>query len=209
MAHTPGFEPQSDQPTPNGQDPHVLSGSAYGRTTNVPTLGDLVSNIKVDGVRMLNDNVALAKAEVQPMAKHGGIGAGMFGGAGYFALCGLALLFMAGGFGFSQMWQSIVSGFGVLTALALGFVTMGIVLFLLAGILGLIGKSEVGKIKKPEATIEEAKNTVAALQQSLKRGQQTVKVNTLDRAGLAQDKKAMANLDKAAEQAHRLADDVN
>lgn len=226
MAHTPGHEPQPQraagnpeydsipvggprakrQPVGQGHDvtdQSLRSGDEGGPTGFAPRIGDIVTSLKTDGTRLLNDNVALAKAEITPMAKHAGIGAGLFSGAGYFAMCALALLGMAGGFAFSQMWQSIFSGLGNLTALALGYLTMALVLLILAGVLAMIGKNQVGKVSKPEATIEEFKNSVAVLGDSVKRGQQTVKVNSLDRSGLRDDRKEVAKFEKEAEQAHR------
>lgn len=208
VAQQPGFDKQATQGAtaadaagaPLGQPrPHQTSLPLGSTDGYAPRIGDIVNNIKVDGTRMLNDNIALAQAEVKPMAKHGGIGAGMFGGAGYLAMCGLALLFMAGGFGFAEMWAMIFSEMPILTTLALGYLTMALLLFVVAGILALLGKAQVSKIKKPEATIAEAKASIAALGESVKRGQQSVKVNSLDRAGLKQDKKAVAQYEKAAD----------
>lgn len=186
---------EGEQPRHAVQTGPTLNASRVGQMG----IGEIIASLKTDGTRMLEDNVALAKAEIQPMAKHGGIGAGMFGGAGYLGACAAALLFMAGGFGFAQLWDSLVEGFGTLTSLALGFVTMSLVLLILAAVLALLGKKEVSKVHAPEQTIAEAKASIAALGESVKRGQQSVKVNALDRVGLKQDKKAVAEYEKAAD----------
>lgn len=200
-----GAPPVEDGATAHGSRSEMPQGSAP--TQDVPhysiSLGALVDDIKVDGVRMVKDNVALAKAEVAPMAKNGGIGAGMFAAAGYLGLCLLALLFMAGGFGFAQMWSSIVEGWGPLTSLALGFVTMAIVLGIIAAVLALLGKKKIDQVEAPKATIEEFKKSAAVLGESIKRGQQSVKANALDRGALRSDRKAVAEQDKQ-EQKFRL-----
>ena len=47
-------------------------------------VGDLIKSITDDVKQLVRDEVALAKAELIPAAKNGGIGAGLFAGAGYF-----------------------------------------------------------------------------------------------------------------------------
>ncbi len=65
----------------------------------------------------------------------------MFGAAGYFAMCGLALWGMAGGFGFGQLFGGASGG------IALGFLIMGLVLFVIAGLLAFLGKTSISKAK--------------------------------------------------------------
>lgn len=148
-----------------------------------------VDNLKVDTKSVVMDNIALAKAEVTPAAKAAGIGGGMFGAAGYLAANAASLLFLAGGVGFA-LWFSHLFGWGPLASVALGFVAMAIVLLILAGILALIGKGQLKKVKAPEATIQEAKVTAATLKQSLNRGINEVEANVRDRKGLASAKRA-------------------
>lgn len=199
-------QPQSGQPTgferPEGA---AYVNTGYGSHDNsqaqgsgfAPQLGDIIANLKVDGTRMVQDNIALAKAEVTPMAVKGGIAGGLAAGALYIVLGAMGLLFMAGGFAFGRMWQSIFTSFSLLPALGLGFVTMAVAMILLAVVLLLIAKfGFIDKIKKPEATVAEFKASIAALGDSVKRGQQTVSVNAADRASLKQDKKAMREIDK-------------
>ncbi|MGA4506417.1 phage holin family protein [Propionibacteriaceae bacterium G1746] len=170
-----------------------------------PQLNDIITALKTDGTRMVQDNLALAQAEVKPMVVKGGIGGGLFAGAAYFVLSALWVLFMAGGFGFSKMWQAIL-GWSLLPAAALGFVTMGIVMILVAAALGAAGYfGFIKKIEKPEATIAEVKADIEALKSSIQRGQQAVAVNVADRAALKADKKAVAQMEDAAHKAARRA----
>ncbi|MGA4668961.1 phage holin family protein [Propionibacteriaceae bacterium Y1923] len=200
-------QPQSGQPT--GFERPTAEGAAYvntgyGTQHDQPAqshgfapLGDIVNNLKVDGTRMVQDNIALAKAEVTPIAVKGGIAGGLAVVALYFVLAALGLLFMAGGFAFGRMWQAIIPSFSLLPATGLGFVTMAVVMILLALVMLLVAKlGFIDRIQKPEATVAEFKASIAALGDSLKRGQQTVAVNSADRASLKADKKAIAQIDK-------------
>lgn len=114
---------------------------------------EIVSSITDDIKTIVKAEMEMAKAEIMPGVKKGGIGAGMFGAAGYFALNGLSLLFIAGALGIASLikhWW------------ALGFVIMGVLVLLVAGLLALIGKTQIDKAKqaKPDETVSEAKATL-------------------------------------------------
>jgi Putative Actinobacterial Holin-X, holin superfamily III len=125
-------------------------------------VGDLIKSITDDVKQLVRDEVALAKAELIPAAKNGGIGAGLFAGAGYFAICALSVLYFAAGFGLAELFD-----WGVW----LGLLVVGVALFLVAGICGGIGYTLVKKVKAPEKTIAQANQTVTevkvAAQQAL------------------------------------------
>ena len=109
-------------------------------------VGDTIDNLKTDGQKLVQDSKALVTAEIKPAAKHAGIGVGMFGGAGYFGIVGALLLWLCGAFAFSLMWQHI-GNWDILLSLVVGFATMAVVLFILAGILALAGKAAVARGK--------------------------------------------------------------
>jgi hypothetical protein len=114
-------------------------------------VGDIIKGITDDVKLLVRDEIALAKAELIPAAKNGGIGAGLFGAAGYFAICALSVLYFALAFG-------LAAAFGWSTWL--GFLVVGIALFVLAGICGGIGFMLVKKVKPPERAIAQANQTV-------------------------------------------------
>ena len=114
-------------------------------------VGDIIKGITDDVKLLVRDEIALAKAELIPAAKNGGIGAGLFAGAGYFAICALSVLYFAAAFG-------IAAAFGWSTWL--GFLVVGIALFVVAGICGGIGFMLVKKVKPPERAIAQANQTV-------------------------------------------------
>ena len=155
----------------------------------------LVNNVVVDAKALVKDNMALAKAELIPSAKNAGIGGGMFGAAGYLALNGVSLLFMAGGAGLGVLLAKQTE-WGMTASVALGFVLMAVILFLLAGILALVGKSKIKKVGPPQQTIAEVKTSVASVKQSLTSGVNQVETDIRDRKGLVQVRRAAKDLDE-------------
>jgi hypothetical protein len=53
----------------------------------------------------------------------------------------------------------------------MGLVIMAVVLFLIAGVLALVGKNKVAAAKGPQATIKQAEDSVDAVKDALARGQ--------------------------------------
>lgn len=131
-------------------------------------VSDFFATLKTDGPSLVKDNIALVKAEIKPAVKHAGIGGGMFGGAGYFAIVGVNMLWLCAAFAFTLMWHAAVSS--VLVALVLGFATDGVVMLVIAGILALVGKGQISKVQPPKESVAEAKKTVATLKSSFARG---------------------------------------
>lgn len=166
---------------------------------NRPDADEFLKRLKQDAPKMLKDNVELAKAEMIPAAKAAGIGSGMFGGAGFFALRGLALLFYAAVFAVAMMFNQLV-GKSVLTSLALAFVIVGVVVLLIALVLALVGKGQFKKVKAPQATIDEFKSTLAAFSSGVAKGRDEVTANLVERKALKATKKEAKDLAKRAEE---------
>ena len=122
-------------------------------------VGDLVKNITDDVKVLIRGEVELAKAELSASAKNAGAAGGLFGAAGYLAVNALSLLFIAGALGLA-----------ILVGYPLGFVIMAVVLLVVAGILALVGKGRIKKIKGPEETVSEAKETGEAVKTAVNRG---------------------------------------
>ena len=123
-------------------------------------VGDIIKNITDDVKLLVQDQVELAKAELTPAAKKGGTGLGLFGVAGYFALSASILLYFAAAYG-------LVEGAGL--AAWLSFLIVAVALLLIAGILGGIGFLVVRKIKGPDRTIAQAKQSVAEVKEAAQR----------------------------------------
>jgi Putative Actinobacterial Holin-X, holin superfamily III len=113
-------------------------------------LGDLTDQV----TRLVRAEVQLAQAEVTGKAKRLGVGAGLFGGAGLFAVLGLGALVTAAILGLAAVLPGWLAG-----------VIVAVVLFLIAGVLALIGKKDVQKAAPPlpTETIESVKTDVATV----------------------------------------------
>lgn len=164
-----------------------------------PDANEFLTRLKQDAPQMLKDNVELAKAEMIPAAKAAGIGSGMFGGAGFFALRGLALLFYAAVFAVAMMFNQLV-GKSALTSLALAFLIVGIVVLLIAVVLALIGKGQFKKVKAPQATVDEFKANLAALSAGVAKGRDEVTANLVERKALKATKKEAKDLVQRTEE---------
>ena len=124
------------------------------KTTPERTLGQLVADATQDVSTIVRSEITLAKAEITADAKTAGKGAGMFAGAGVMGFLGVILLLFAVVYG-------LVAA-GVPTWLA--FLIVAVLLFVVAGVLGLVGKKTVSKVKgKPERTIVTTQETIAAI----------------------------------------------
>ncbi len=123
-------------------------------------VGDIIKSITADMKLIVRDEVELAKAELIPAAKNGGIGGGLFAAAGYFAICALSVLYFAAAFGVAAAfdWPTWA-----------GFLVVGVLLFLVAGLCGGIGFMLVKKVKGPERTIAQLNETVSELSAAAKR----------------------------------------
>ena len=133
-------------------------------------VSEIISNIREDVRAMVRAEVELAKAELVPAAKSAGIGAGMLGGAGYFAISGMSLLFTAAALG---IWALGLP-------LWLSFLIMAVVLFVIAGALAAVGLANVKKVKKPEQTISEVQQTVTAVKGAVARGTAAAKAPQIE-----------------------------
>jgi hypothetical protein len=106
--------------------------------------GELIGQLTDQLSRLVRDEVRLAQAEATQKAKRIGIGAGLFGGAGIVALLAVGALVTA----------AILSLANVMP----GWL-VAVVLFLVAGVLALLGKKDVQQATPPLPT-----DTVASVQ---------------------------------------------
>lgn len=124
-------------------------------------VGDIIKGISDDVKLLVRDEVELAKSELVPSAKRAGTGGGLLGAAGYFAICALSIFYFAAAFGLVALGLSPW----------LAFLIVGVVLMLIAAILGGIGFMIVRKITGPDRTVAQANQTInqvkGAAQQAL------------------------------------------
>ncbi|MGY1844105.1 phage holin family protein [Modestobacter sp. SYSU DS0875] len=122
--------------------------------------GQLIGQLSDQLTRLVRDEMRLAQAEVGTKAKKFGLGAGLFGGAGLAAFLGL---------------QVLVAAAVLALALAvpgwLAAVIVAVVLFVVAGVLALVGKKDVQQAAPPVPTeaVSSAKTDVATMKESASR----------------------------------------
>ena len=122
-------------------------------------VSDLIKGISDDVKLLVRDEIQLAKTELVPAAKSAGIGAGLFGAAGYFAISALSVLYFAAAFALAQVVDTW-----------LAFLIVGVALLLIAAVLGLVGFVLVKRVRAPEKTIASANATVAEIKAAVQRG---------------------------------------
>ncbi|WP_106817402.1 phage holin family protein [Janibacter massiliensis] len=131
------------------------AGAPAVETPRTPerTIGQLVADASADLSAIIRGEIQLAKAEVTKGLTIGGKGVGMLVGAGLMGLFGLIYLLHAA-----------ARGIGVFLPVWAGYLIVAAVLFLVAGILALLGIKSLKKAKPvPERAIKSAKDTVDAV----------------------------------------------
>jgi len=117
-------------------------------------VGELVQRMSQQTASLVRQELQLAQIEMKEKGKRAGLGAGMFGGAGVFALYGVGALIAT---------LILVIATFLEAWIAAGIVT--VVLFAIAGVLALTGKKEIEQATPaaPEQAIESTKQDVDEL----------------------------------------------
>lgn len=97
-----------------------------------PTLGALVNQLTTQVPDLIRSELRLAQAEVAEKGKRVGIGIGMFSGAGLMAF-----------FGFGALLATIILALALVMDVWIAALIVTVVLFALAGLLAVMGKSKV------------------------------------------------------------------
>jgi len=121
--------------------------------TDDPTIGKLVGDVSKDVSSLIRSEIALAKTELKFSAKAGGVGIALFAAAAFLLVLAVIMLSVAFAYfinftGLDLAWCFLIV-FGVYA--------------LIAAVLGLIGYRNVRKVRGPEASIEQFKETKAVL----------------------------------------------
>jgi uncharacterized membrane protein YqjE len=103
-----------------------------------PSTGDLISQLSEQTTRLIRDELRLAQLELTAKGKRAGAGAGLFGGAGMFALYGLACLVAA----------AVLALANPLPGWAAALI-VGAALFAVAGVAALLGKRKISSATPP------------------------------------------------------------
>ena len=120
-----------------------------------PTIGRLVSDASRDISSLIQKEIQLAKSEIKVSVRNGGLGAGLFLGAAFFAV--LALIMFSVALAYFIHWNG--SGLDLHWA----FLVVFALYLLVAALLGYVGYRKVRKVGPPEKAIAEAQDIKKAL----------------------------------------------
>lgn len=112
---------------------------------------ELVTRLTQQSTELIRSELKLAQAEMTEKAKHAGVGAGLFGGAGLVALYAVGALI-----------ATIILALSLLMPAWLSALIVTVVLFAIAGVVALMGKKQVSQATPaaPKHTIESVKQDV-------------------------------------------------
>lgn len=116
-----------------------------------PSVGELVQRASEHVSTLVRAEIELAKSELGETVKRGGIGGGMLAAAGVIGLFSVPFLFV--------VIAEVLVAVGLWRWLS--YLIVWVLFLLIAGVLALIGRSQLKKIRKPERTLKTAKDTAA------------------------------------------------
>jgi uncharacterized membrane protein len=124
------------------------------------TIGTIVRDLMEDISALFRSEIALLKWELKDTATKVGTGVGMFAGAAFVALFGLAFLFVT--------IMLVLVRIGVPAWLSALIVT--VVLFVVAGVLALIGKKKFAAAQfVPKQSVEQVKSDIETIKADIAR----------------------------------------
>ncbi len=118
---------------------------------------DLIKSVTELVPRLVKEELALGKLELQEKGKRAGLGAGMFGAAGVVAWFALGTLVATAVLGLANAVDAWLAA-----------LIVAVVLLVVAGILALVGKSQISKAvpPAPEEAIASTKEDVRVIKES-------------------------------------------
>jgi uncharacterized membrane protein YqjE len=114
-----------------------------------PSVGELVRQASEQVSTLVRGEIELAKAELSGSVKRAGIGGGMLAAAGAVLLLSVPFLFV--------VLAEVLVAIGLYRWLS--YLIIWVLFLLIAGVLALIGRSQLRKVSKPERTMETVKDT--------------------------------------------------
>jgi uncharacterized membrane protein YqjE len=116
-----------------------------------PSVGELVRQASEHISTLIRGEIELAKAELSGSVKRAGIGGGMLAAAAAVLLLSVPFLFIV-------LAEVLVA---IDLPRWLSYLIVWVLFLLIAGVLVLIGRSQLRKVRKPERTMETVKETAA------------------------------------------------
>jgi len=138
-----------------------VASRSTSRNGSEPSTAELVQRATEQVTRLVRDELALARAELTRKGKHAGIGIGLFGGGGVMALYGTGALV-----------TTVILALALVLPAWLAALIVAVALFLVAGILALVGKTQVSRAVPPvpEATVRSVRADVDTVAAAVKDG---------------------------------------
>jgi MFS family permease len=118
---------------------------------NQPSVGELVRQASEHVSTLVRAEVELAKAELSDTVKRGGIGGGLLAAAGVIGLFSVPFLFV--------VLAEVLVAIGLWRWMS--YLIVWVLFLVVAGVLALIGRAQLKKVRKPERTLETVKDTAA------------------------------------------------
>jgi uncharacterized membrane protein YqjE len=136
------------------------TGATRGDDPSGVTTGELVTRLSTQISELVRGELALAKAELAEKGKRAGVGAGLAGAAAVLALYGGGALIAA-----------VIALLALAMPVWLAALIVAIVIFIVAGVLGLLGRNQIKRATPPvpENAVESVKRDVAAVSERIRR----------------------------------------
>jgi uncharacterized membrane protein YqjE len=134
----------------------AASFSTTSSSSDVST-SELISRLTQQSTDLIRSELRLAQAEMTEKAKHAGVGAGLFGGAGVVAL-----------YGGGALVATIILALALVMPAWLAALIVTVVLFAVAGVVALMGKKQVSQATPaaPQHTIDSVKQDVDTIKEA-------------------------------------------
>lgn len=116
-----------------------------------PSVGELVRRASEHVSTLVRSEIELAKTELSGTVKRAGVGGGLLAAAAVIGLFSVPFLFV--------VIAEVLVAIGLWRWLA--YLIVWLVFLLIAGVLALVGRSQLKKMRKPERTLRTAKDTAA------------------------------------------------
>ncbi len=110
----------------------------HGAPAPGASTGQLLAQFTEQTSELVRSELRLAQAEMTLKAKHAGIGAGLFGGAGLVALYGVGALL-----------ATVILALALVVPPWVAALVVTVALFAIAGVAALMGKKQVGEATPP------------------------------------------------------------
>jgi hypothetical protein len=137
----------------------LINEERTGQPLSERSTAELVKLASEQMSRLVRDELRLAQAELARKGKHAGIGIGLFGGAGVMALYGVAALV-----------ATLVVVLDLVMPLWLATLIVAVLLLAIAGVMALIGRSQVKQAAPPvpESTVDSVKKDIGTVTEAVK-----------------------------------------